>query len=509
MVPIRLIADGVNEQSVRYEFTEGKAYSVGEAEKIKKFLGYVFFGNESVYKGSIEFEFTEDGDTYVIKRDFEKTAVTLKKNARETLSGGEAEAVIADIVKVSEAQWEDTGGRCLDVFANMEDGLDDVTGASETLNKVTMSDFDTALEGTKRRVGALFAEFLSPTAQQAANLLNGFNAILDGKGAEGCWQAVAIDSGEQDKNVAERQRLMDEYGLDESEAFLAQIRGGDVDAALKYREQVSLTDKIKSVVSGWFGGEDTAEVVSAGAQSLATSAAARTDEELGNAMPDAGVYAVTYMTEGMEQTLPLAEDAGTQLAQTETDAVLEGEMDAYGAGDTLGNATVDGTEDGAEGMYDAGANAAQGAIDGARSGEDAMYSAGAALGGAFRRGFQNEMQIHSPSRAAMEDMAYVTEGYLEQAERDQARIAGGAAALADALREGFGRPELAMPEIASGGGGLSAGALAQAIREELDGMAVMLDGERVGTLTEIYSSRATSERVAGTVSGQSSLSKSW
>lgn len=406
-------------------------------------------------------------------------------------------------------QWEDTGGRCLDVFANMEDGLDDVTGAGETLNKVTMSDFDTALEGTRRRIKALIAEFVSPTAQQAANLLNGFNALLDGKGVEGFWQAAAIDSGEQAKNVAERQRLMDEYGLDESEAFLAQIRGGDVDAALKYREQVSLTDKIKSVVSGWFGGEDTAEVVSAGAQSLATSAAARTDEELGSTMPEAGVYAVTYMTEGMEQTLPLAEDAGTQLAQTETDAVLEGETDAYGAGDTLGNATVEGTEDGAEGMYDAGANAAQGAVDGARSGEDAMYNAGAALGGAFRRGFRDTMLIKSPSRAAMEDMAYVTEGYLEQAERDQARIAGGAAALADALREGFGRPELAMPEIASGGGGLSAGALAQAIREELDGMAVILDGERVGTLTEIYSSRATSERVAGTVSGQSSLSKSW
>lgn len=116
-------------------------------------------------------------------------------------------------------QWEDTGGRCLDVFANMEDGLDDVTGAGEALNKVSMSDFDTALDGTKRRVEALVAELLSPAVQKATYYLNGFNAVLDGKGAEGFWQAVAIDSGEQDKNVAERQRLMAEYGLDESEAF--------------------------------------------------------------------------------------------------------------------------------------------------------------------------------------------------------------------------------------------------------------------------------------------------
>ena len=519
-------------------------------------------------------------------------------------------------------QWEDTGGRCLEVFANMEQGLGDVTGAGETLNKVTMSDFDTALEGTKRRIHALIAEFVSPTAQQAAYLLSGFNALLDGKGEEGFWQAAAIDSGVQDQNVAERQQLMETYGLSEGEAFLAQIRGGDVDAALAYRDQVTFPERAKKAVTGWFTTLETAregmgriaadgftalqehirgfavdaadaigsayeQIASAGSeQSAAISEAffggaeADTDEEaagetaqrwvdvlrgnveskaaeqeqstalggmLAGMLPDDTVLTdaaktfagshkaaiVGQMTEvygqeddedfkawqdfqtamiesAADESLVAAMELGEDEAQETIDAISSSSPAARRMGEYFGGEIVSGTEDGAEGMYDAGASAAQGAIDGARSGEDAMYNAGKALGGAFRRGFQEEMQIHSPSRAAMEDMAYVTEGYLTQAERDRSRIAGGAAALADALREGFGRPELAMPELAGGdGGGLSAGALAQAIREELSGMAVMLDGERVGTLTEVYSSRATSDRVAGTVRGQSSLSKNW
>lgn len=518
-------------------------------------------------------------------------------------------------------QWEDTGGRCLDVFASMEDGLDDVTGASETLNKVTMSDFDAALEGTKRRIGALFAEFFTPHAQQAANLLNGFNAVLDGKGVEGFWQAAAIDSGEQDKNVAERQRLMDEYGLDEGEAFLAQIHGGDVDAALAYRGQVEATEKAKSAIAGWFDtleqarenmGAMAAEsftslqehvkgmsiaaadaigsayeaIISAGSeksQSLSEAffggAEADTDEAaagdtaqrwvdvlrgsveskaaqqeqstalsgmLSGMLPDETALSETAKTfagshkasivaqmqeaygqeddedfaawqdfqaamieSAVDESLVAAGKLGEDEAQETIDAISYSSPSARRMGEYFGGEIVSGTEDGADGMYEAGANAAQGAIDGARSGEDAMYEAGAALAGAFRRGFQNKMLIKSPSRAAMEDMSYVTDGFLIQAERDEARIAGGAAALADALRDGFGRPELAMPEIASGGGGLSAGALAQAIREELSGMAFYLDAESMSVRLEPYVSRATSDRISATAQGQSSRAKSW
>lgn len=518
-------------------------------------------------------------------------------------------------------QWEDTGGRCLDVFAGMEDGLADVTGASETLNKVTMSDFDSALEGTKRRIGALFAEFLSPTAQQAANLLNGLNAILDGEGAEGFWQAAAIDSGEQDKNVAQRQQLMEQYGLDEGEAFLAQIRGGDVDAALAYRAQAEAPG-IPDILSGWaktFGqarenmgmmaadsftalqerikgmsiaaadaiGGAYAEIAAAGSeQSAAVSEAffggaqADTDEEAagetaqrwvdvlrGNVESKAAAQeqsgALTGMLSGMlpddtalaeaaktfaqshkasivgqmetaygqeddedfavwqafqtamiesaaDESLAAAMQLGEDESQSVIDAVSAASPAAQRMGEYFGGELVSGTEDGARGMYSAGEDAAQGAIDGARSGISAMYSAGAALGGAFRRGFRDKMLIKSPSRAAMEDMAYVTEGYLTQAERDRERVAGAANELAQALREGFTAPQPgAGYGVAETSGAGAAGVTPESLRDALSGMAFVLDAESMSVRLEPYVSRATSDRVAATAQGQSSRSKNW
>ena len=231
MVPIRLIADGVNEQSVRYEFTEGKAYSVGEAEKIKKFLGFVFFGNESVYKGSIEFEFTEDGDTYVIKRDFEKTAVTLKKNARETLSGGEAEAVIADIVKVSEAQWDDTGvidgkaacealdggvknfvGAQLSVFgANadvLEATIDDYRDEIEEINVKTCALQET-IDYDAESFVARAEEIKTALAKLTEEALDTFNLISVGENARVAVEKLAAKKEELGKVVAENAKFED------------------------------------------------------------------------------------------------------------------------------------------------------------------------------------------------------------------------------------------------------------------------------------------------------------
>lgn len=519
-------------------------------------------------------------------------------------------------------QWEDTAGRCLTVFGDMEDGLSDVTGASETLNKVTMSDFDAALEGTKRRIGEMIAEFMSPTAQYATNYLNGLNAILNGKGWEGFWQAVAVDSGEQDKNVAQRQQLMDEYGLDEGEAFLAQIRGGDVSAALNYREMVAFPEQAKNAVTGWFTTLETAregmgrmaadgftalqehvrnmsisaadaigsayeQIAAAGSeQSAAVSEAffggaqADTDEEAagetaqrwvdvlrGNVESKAAAQeqsvALTGMLSGMlpddtamteaaktfaqshkasivgqmetaygqeddedfrawqafqtamiesaaDESLAAAMQLGEDESQSVIDAVSAASPAAQRMGETFGGELVTGTQDGAQGMYSAGEDAAQGAIDGARSGISAMYSAGAALGGAFRRGFRETMQIKSPSRAAMEDMAYVTEGYLTQAERDRERVAGAANELAQALREGFTAPQPgAGYGVAETSGAGAAGVTPESLREALSGMAFVLDAESMSVRLEPYVSRATQDRIAGTASGQSSRAKNW
>lgn len=211
-----------------------------------------------------------------------------------------------------------------------------------------------------------------------------------------------------------------------------------------------------------------------------------------------------------DDTTEQAAQLGEDTASADVDAIKDAEPDAQDAGASLGEAGVMGLEDGSAGMEDAGENAAQGAVQGARSQMDAMYNAGASLGGAFRRGFQQKLMIHSPSRAAMEDMAYVTEGYLIQIERDRARLAEGAAAMADAVREPIrrrtGSDGYGMQSAAGGG---SADELAQAVRQAINGMAVMMDGERVGVLGEPYSSRETARRAMGTVSGLSNAAKNW
>lgn len=403
-------------------------------------------------------------------------------------------------------QWEDVSGKVLPIFDSMGEGLDDVKGSADALNKANLSDFDTALEGTQRRIKSMFAEFFSPTAQQATALLNGVNAVLDGKGSDGFWQAAAVDSGIQDQNIAQRQQLMEEYGLSEGEAFLAQIRGGDVGAAQSYRKSASVVDTIK----GWFTGEDVSGAVSTGAQDVAASAAEQTDTQMSEQMPAAGAESVVYMTDGMEESIPLVEGTAQNLGDAAIDSIAGTQPDMDRAGVLLGEAGVMGLEDGSAGMEGAGENAAQGAVQGARSQMDAMYNAGASLGGAFRRGFQQKLMIHSPSRAAMEDMAYVTEGYLIQIERDRARLSEGAAAMADAVREPMrrrtGTDGFAAQATA---GGVSADELAQAVRSGMSGMVMVVDKEVAGRLLEPSVSRETSARVMGTVSGLSNAAKNW
>ena len=140
-----------------------------------------------------------------------------------------------------------------------------------------------------------------------------------------------------------------------------------------------------------------------------------------------------------------------------------------------------------------------------------MYRAGASLGGAFQSGFRSKMMIHSPSRAAMADMEMVTEGYLVQAERDQARLQDAAGAMAQALREGFTAAQGAQGAAAMPvqGAGFGPEDMAQAVRSAMDGMAFVMDPQTMSVRLEPFVSRATSDRVAATAQGQSNYSRSW
>ncbi|MGN0760138.1 MAG: phage tail tape measure protein [Candidatus Ventricola sp.] len=455
--------------------------------------------------------------------------------------------------------WTDSAGGIVDVILSGYGQIVDASGATKDAMDAVLGTFDAQFAGLKERVGQQSDAVLAPAVDAATEALSVLNQHIDSEGG-------SITKGV----TATLQQARENMGTMAADSFTAlqdHIKGmsiGAADAIGSACEQIAAagSEQSAAISAAFFGGaeQDTdEEAAGETAQrwvdvlrgNVESKAAEQEQSEalsgmLAGMLPDdtvltdaAKTFAASHksaivgqMTEAYgqeededfkawqdfqtamiesaaDESLVAAMELGEDEAQETIDAISYSSPAARRMAEYFGGQLVDGTEDGAEGMYDAGANAAQGAIEGARSGEDAMYSAGAALGGAFRRGFQDKMLIKSPSRAAMEDMAYVTEGYLEQAERDRSRIAGGAAALADALREGFGRPELAMPEIASGGGGLSAGALAQAIREELDGMAFYLDAESMSVRLEPYVSRATSDRVSASAQGQSNLSRSW
>ena len=249
-----------------------------------------------------------------------------------------------------------------------------------------------------------------------------------------------------------------------------------------------------------------------------------TAEPLGTQMGDS---LMGKTQEGMESRFGDMQTAGEDGALYAIDGMLSGESDAQAAGRTLGLAQVDGLDSGSAGMYSAGVDAALGAIDGASSQEGAMYAAGSRLGGAFLRGFRNKMMIHSPSRAAMEDMGYVIDGYLLSAQRGEADMQEAAMSLAEALGDGFAsrayEAGAALEEALSEPGfeinmqraqgtaspAADAGNLAEAIREAMDGMAVVLGERVVGRILAADVSREIARSTGMSVAGLSTASRRW
>lgn len=249
-----------------------------------------------------------------------------------------------------------------------------------------------------------------------------------------------------------------------------------------------------------------------------------TAEPLGTQMGDS---LMEKTQEGMESRFGDMQTAGEDGALYAIDGMLSGESDAQAAGRALGLAQVDGLDSGSAGMYSAGVDAALGAIDGASSQEGAMYAAGSRLGGAFLRGFRNKMMIHSPSRAAMEDMGYVIDGYLLSAQRGEADMQEAAMSLAEALGDGFAsrayEAGAALEEALSEPGfeinmqraqgtaspAADAGNLAEAIREAMDGMAVVLGERVVGRILAADVSREIARSTGMSVAGLSTASRRW
>lgn len=359
--------------------------------------------------------------------------------------------------------WDDTSGKVLPIFQSMSGGLDGVAGSAQKLVDIKYDDLDTAWNNLSRSLEGLASPLLTSGANALADTLNRWAGAVDAIAAgdwEGAAKALAAPSEEM-----------------QAQTEVAQQASADLRTELAaLDEQINAAFASGDNVTGW---QLTAQ-----------------REQLLNAIQQAEVDAVAAMGE---------------MTDAMTNEIEDAQPDMMDAGKGMGTSEVLGYESGAAGMEQAGKDAAAGAVTGAQSATGAMYDAGAALGGAFRRGFRNEMMIQSPSRAAMEDMAFVTDGYVMQAQRDRERLQEASAGLADAVRGGM-RESLpaggGTPYGAYGGaGGMSMEAAAQAMRHALSGMGLYLGTERLGELLEPGVSRSTTRRAALTIKGQSAAVK--
>ena len=109
MTPVKLTCIGIGANDETFVFDDLKdLYPINTAENLKQYVGYAFFGNESLYKGEIRFEFVYEDETYVIDRDFEKNTVSLKIGEKE-IPDAEIEKRLADVIRITQGQWSEFG----------------------------------------------------------------------------------------------------------------------------------------------------------------------------------------------------------------------------------------------------------------------------------------------------------------------------------------------------------------------------------------------------------------
>lgn len=234
--------------------------------------------------------------------------------------------------------------------------------------------------------------------------------------------------------------------------------------------------------------------------------------ELATQMADAAADAGQSAADALAEKDTDMQTAAENLSQAGVDAVTDAEPDMQSAGEGLGTAAVDGTGKGLEGLPQAGNDSVDGLIDTINARESDAYNAGKRIGGAFRRGYTTTMQIHSPSRVMAEAGEYTVEGLLDAFDEadDRVRQAGGA--LAEAFSGGYGARSAGYSPAGgaqSGGIGISANDIAEAVRGALDGLGLYFDGQRTGRVVADGVSQQIASRSAATVSGQSASRKGW
>lgn len=363
-------------------------------------------------------------------------------------------------------QWEDTSGKVLPIFQSMDEGLDNVTGSAQALADVKYNDLDTAWEGLKRRVDQL----VEPALLEG---VNGLIGVMDNLTA-------AWDRFEQGDVAGGLKAL--EGGL--GEQIEAQVEVAH-EASADLRTELDLLN------------EQIDEAFASGDNAKAWTLEAQRQQLL------------LEITQIEQEAVAAMGAAGTATAE----ALGATDTDMETAAQTVGESAVTGLETGAEGMEAAAADAVSGAVATLYSGTGRAYNAGYATGEAYQRGYKRALGIASPSRVMQEAAQDTTSPLFTQFEEDEARLQEAGAALGAAFAGGYGNSfgggGGALTGGAAASGGVSAPALAAAVREALVGLAWETDIGTFARLVEPGVSAATTQRAQATVRGQSAMTKRW
>lgn len=429
-------------------------------------------------------------------------------------------------------QWEDTGGAVLQIFDGISSGAADATGAVEALNSTRLEDLDVAVDRVARRVETRMGDLGQPLAKEAAGALNVLADNIDEQGGK-IVAGVMTTVGEANKGVAQAAADVFEEASDAydtwAQGFSSDVASGKWIDDLKEKneetketveavtqtveEQRAALDAKLAEINQAIADADIAGNYAESAKLMQERDAIIADIAALASDVKAGYTALgTDSAEALESQAPKFKDAAIILSQDAIDGMDSKQPDMLDAGKELGGAGEVGFEAGTSGMEDAGSDAADGAVSGMRSGISSAYNAGYATGKAYERGYRAATDTHSPSRVMEEAAHDTTAGLLGEFKRDEARLYDAAAAMGDAVREGYtSQGALSGTGGGSGGFGVTAEELAGAtVRALLEaGIGFHVDSQKLAELTARGVSRKIANDSQATIKGQGAATRGW
>lgn len=364
--------------------------------------------------------------------------------------------------------WIDSAGKIADVLLAGFNQTVDAAGATSDAMGAELDNLGDNLAGLGERLGQTAESVLQGPASTLNELVKGANGAYDAL-EEGAKQVEQeIESARQNVGTS-----LEEMIAARDQAF----RQGDI------RLVEDLNEKINQAL-----------------------------EELPQEVADKYTQMGTDASSALSDTAPDMRAAGETLAGEAVGAATDAQGDMQSAADTLGQSGVTGLEDGLDGMRDASASAADGAVAELFRAVSRFFNAGQAAGKAYERGYKNALDEHSPSRVMRLAAQYSVQGLLEGYDEGESEVAARGAALAEAFHSAYSARGTAYSpagDAQDAGTGISAGVLAEAVREALSGAGVYLDGQRVGELTAPGVSAGIARSAAATVRGRSARTKGW